>query len=97
MVAVPYAATTRLILTGMARRDNMAGRCEICGKSAVVGGTVARRGVPKKKGGIGRKTTGRTKRRFKPNIQRVRVKVGSSVRRMNVCTKCITSGRIEKA
>ena len=74
----------------------MAGKCQICGKAAVSGGMISRRGLPKKQGGVGRKTTGRSKRRFKPNVQRIRVKVGGSVKRMNVCTKCITSGRIEK-
>ncbi len=74
----------------------MAGRCQICGKGVATGGNITRRGIAKKKGGIGRKTTGHTKRKFKPNIQRVRVKVGGSATKMNVCTKCITSGRIEK-
>ena len=74
----------------------MAGRCQVCRKSVATGGIITRRGIPKKKGGIGRKTTGRTKRKFKPNIQRIRVKVGGSAKRMNVCTKCITSGRIGK-
>lgn len=74
----------------------MAGRCQVCGKGVATGGIITRRGIAKKKGGIGRKTTGHVKRKFKPNIQRVRVKVGGSAKRMNVCTKCITSGRVEK-
>ncbi len=74
----------------------MAGRCQICGKGVAAGGTTSRRGIAKKKGGIGRKTTGRSKRKFKPNIQRIKVKVGGGAKKMNVCTKCITSGRIEK-
>jgi ribosomal protein L28 len=32
-----------------------------------------------------------------PNLQRVRVMVGRAVRRMNVCTRCIRSGSIQKA
>jgi len=39
----------------------------------------------------------RTKRRWNPNIQRVRAKVGSSVRRVNVCTSCIKAGKVVKA
>ncbi len=74
----------------------MASKCQVCGKSVASGRTIARRGLAKKKGGVGKKITGRTKRKFRPNIQRVRVKVGSSVKRMNVCTRCIVSGRIEK-
>lgn len=74
----------------------MGSKCNICGKSVASGGTVARRGIAKKKGGVGKKITGRSKRKYRVNIQRVRVKVGGSVKRMNVCTRCITSGRIEK-
>jgi large subunit ribosomal protein L28 len=38
----------------------------------------------------------RTKRRWNPNIQRIRVQVGRSTRRMNVCTSCIKAGKITK-
>lgn len=75
----------------------MAKRCEICGKTAIVGNRVARRGLPKKKGGIGLKTTGITRRRFRPNIQKIRVRVRGAVRRMSVCARCIKSGKVEKA
>jgi large subunit ribosomal protein L28 len=70
--------------------------CEICGKSVAFGGVIQRRGLAKKKGGVGVKIKGRSKRKFKPNIQRVRVKVGGTTKRMNVCTVCLTSGRVEK-
>jgi large subunit ribosomal protein L28 len=36
-------------------------------------------------------------RRWLPNLQRVRVMVGSAVKRMNVCTRCIRTGKIAKA
>jgi large subunit ribosomal protein L28 len=32
-----------------------------------------------------------------PNLQRVRVKVGKAVKRLNVCTRCIRAGKIRKA
>jgi ribosomal protein L28 len=32
-----------------------------------------------------------------PNLQRIRVKIGSAVKRMNVCTRCIRTGRVQKA
>lgn len=32
-----------------------------------------------------------------PNTQRVRVTVGGSVRHMNVCTRCLRSGKVERA
>ena len=38
-----------------------------------------------------------TKRRFNPNLQRVRVLVGGVARRAYVCTRCLKSGKVEKA
>ncbi len=38
-----------------------------------------------------------TKRRFDPNLQRVRITVGGGARRAYVCTRCLKSGRVEKA
>lgn len=73
----------------------MARRCEITGKGTRSGKTIARRGLPKKKGGVGLKTTGHTKRTFKSNIQKVRVLLpDGSVRRMKLATSVIKSGRI---
>lgn len=37
------------------------------------------------------------KRRFNPNLQRVRAEVGGHMKRMVVCTNCIKSGRVVKA
>jgi large subunit ribosomal protein L28 len=39
----------------------------------------------------------RTKRRWNPNIQRVRAVVGGSTKRIDVCTRCIKAGKIQKA
>ena len=74
----------------------MARVCDICEKRTRVGGTIARRGLPKRKGGVGLKTTGHSKRRFFPNLQKVQVQVGKVVQRMTVCTRCIKSGRVKK-
>jgi large subunit ribosomal protein L28 len=38
----------------------------------------------------------KTKRRFNPNLQRVRAQVDGSVRRIRVCTRCIRSGKVTK-
>jgi large subunit ribosomal protein L28 len=38
----------------------------------------------------------RTKRRWDPNIQRVRALINGSPRRINVCTSCIRAGKIIK-
>ncbi|NQT75435.1 MAG: 50S ribosomal protein L28 [Candidatus Omnitrophica bacterium] len=71
--------------------------CTICGKGPVAGRTIARRGLAKKKGGVGLKITGVTKRRFLPNLQTVRIILKGSPRRVRVCTSCIKAGKIKKA
>ncbi len=70
--------------------------CEFCGKRTRVGNRLARRGLAKAKGGVGIKTTGINKRKFKPNIQRVRAQIGGSVKRVKICTRCLKSGKIKK-
>jgi large subunit ribosomal protein L28 len=74
----------------------MARVCEFCNKGTRSGAQIARRGLPKKKGGVGLKTTGRTLRKFKPNIQRVRALVDGLPTRVKICTRCMKSGRITK-
>jgi large subunit ribosomal protein L28 len=39
----------------------------------------------------------RTKRRWNPNIQRVRALVNGSPKRVDVCTSCLKAGKIQKA
>jgi large subunit ribosomal protein L28 len=75
----------------------MARVCEICGKRTETGGIIARRGLPKKQGGVGLRITGRTHRKFKPNIQKVRAVVNGEVRRVKLCTRCLKSGKVVKA
>ncbi len=76
----------------------MARVCEICGKSAQVGNRIETRGKAKYLGGVGTKITGKTRRQFRPNLQRVRVATpGGGAKRMKVCTECIRSGSIRKA
>lgn len=74
----------------------MARECEICGKKTTVGNQYARRGLAKAKGGVGKKVTGKNKRKFHPNLQKVRAVVGGTVRRLRVCTRCIKSGKLVK-
>jgi large subunit ribosomal protein L28 len=38
-----------------------------------------------------------TKRRFNPNLQRVRVLLGGKATRAYVCTRCLRGGKVEKA
>jgi large subunit ribosomal protein L28 len=74
----------------------MARVCEFCGKGTATGKSIARRGLPKKKGGVGLRITGRSKRTFKPNIQRVRAVVDGVATRVKICTRCMKSGKITK-
>ncbi|HUS46207.1 MAG TPA: 50S ribosomal protein L28 [Phycisphaerae bacterium] len=72
-------------------------KCEICGKTSSSGSSIKRRGKAKYLGGVGRKVTGISKRRFKPNLQRVRVELENGTRkRMRVCAQCISAGRVKK-
>jgi large subunit ribosomal protein L28 len=71
--------------------------CDICGKGPVAGRMIMYKGLSKKKGGIGLNITGITKRRFMPNIQKIKVIEGGTVMRKKVCTRCIKGGKITKA
>ncbi len=72
--------------------------CEICNKKTVAGNQIETRGLAKWKGGVGKKITGKTKRKFKPNIQKVKALVNkNTVRRIKVCTRCISAGKVIKA
>jgi len=75
----------------------MAKRCEICKKGAMRGNSVARRGMARAKGGAGRKITGITKRKFLPNLQRVKANINGKVKTVNVCSKCLKGGKVKKA
>lgn len=70
--------------------------CHFTGKRTRFGRSIARRGKAKYLGGVGRKTTGISKRSFKPNIQRVRALVDGKVVRIKVSAKAIRNGMVVK-
>ena len=70
--------------------------CYFTGKRTRAGRTYARRGKAKYLGGVGRKITGKTKRKFKPNIQKVRALVDGKVMRIRVSTRAIRNGLVVK-
>ncbi len=74
----------------------MARKCPFTGKKTIFGRSIARRGKAKYLGGVGRKVTGISKRRFKPNIQKVRAVVNGRVCRIRVSAKAIRMGLITK-
>ncbi len=71
--------------------------CEICSKGPRAGRTIMRRGLAKKKGGVGQRITGISPRRFLPNLKMVRALVDGKVKRIKVCAKCLKAGKIKKA
>ena len=70
--------------------------CYFTGKKTSAGRSIARRGKAKYLGGVGIKTTGVTKRKSKPNIQRVRALVDGKVCRIKVSAKAIRMGLVVK-
>ena len=75
----------------------MAGVCEVCGKKPQLGNRVQTRGKAKYLGGVGTKITGITRRKFKPNLQRVRVTTAKGANKtLRVCTQCLRSGAITR-
>ena len=62
----------------------MARKCSICGKGVLTGMKVS-------------KANNRSHRRWLPNLQWVRAKVGKQIKRIRVCTRCLHAGKVEKA
>ncbi|MDY6989551.1 MAG: 50S ribosomal protein L28 [Thermodesulfobacteriota bacterium] len=61
----------------------MAKVCEICGKKPMTGHHVSH-------------AHNLTKRRFYPNLQRVRAISNGRIKRIKVCTRCLRSGLVVK-
>ena len=74
----------------------MARVCAFTGKKTQFGNQLTRRGLAKAKGGVGIKTTGCTRRKFKPNIQKVRAFIDGRTVRVKLSTKAMKTGLIAK-
>jgi large subunit ribosomal protein L28 len=74
----------------------MSRECYFTGKRTVSGNSISRRGKAKHLGGVGRKITGITRRKFKPNIQKVHAVIDGKICRIKVSTKAIHVGLIQK-
>ncbi len=70
--------------------------CHFTGKRTRAGRKICRRGKAKYLGGVGIKTTGVTKRKFKPNIQKVRAVIDGKICRIRVSAKAIRMGLVVK-
>lgn len=75
----------------------MARVCQLTGKRPTKGNIIWRSGKAKKEGGIGMHITGVTKRRFLPNLQRVKAVVDGEVKYIRVSAKAIKKGLVTKA
>ena len=62
----------------------MSKKCDICGKKPMVGNNVSH-------------AHNKTKRRFYPNLQKVRALRNGRMERITACTQCIKSGFVVKA
>ncbi len=62
-------------------------KCEICDKSVSFGNklSITRSHISK-----------RTTRAWKPNLRKVKAVVNGEHKRINVCTKCLRSGKVER-
>ncbi|MBQ1230730.1 MAG: 50S ribosomal protein L28 [Clostridia bacterium] len=59
-------------------------KCEICSKEVAFGIKVSH-------------SHRRTNRVWKPNVKRVKAIVNGTPRHINVCTRCLRSGKVERA
>jgi large subunit ribosomal protein L28 len=75
----------------------MARICELTGKRPIKGNRIWRSGKAKKVGGIGTHVTAITKRRFFPNLQRVKAVINGEVRYIRVTAKAIKQGLVTKS
>jgi large subunit ribosomal protein L28 len=76
----------------------MAKICAITGRRPVKGSIIHRKGQTKKSGGIGTHITSITKRKFRPNLQRIRIEMpNGGTKRVWVSVKAIKAGLVKKA
>jgi large subunit ribosomal protein L28 len=62
----------------------MSRKCEICGKGQVSGNNVSH-------------SNRHTRRKWNANIQSVKVEENGTKKRISVCTRCIKSGKVQRA
>lgn len=59
-------------------------KCSVCGKQVITGHQASHSNI-------------KTKRRWAPNVKRVRAIVNGSPRRIYACTRCLRSGKVQRA
>ena len=59
-------------------------KCEVCGKGVGFGKKYSHSHI-------------RSNRQWKPNVQQVKVILNGTPKKMNVCTRCLRSGKVQRA
>lgn len=75
----------------------MARICPLTGRRPIKGSIIWRSGKAKREGGIGTHVTAITKRRFIPNLQRVKAIIDGQVKYIRVSTRALKKGLVVKA
>ena len=79
-----YVINPTPLCAGPVEDNFMAQRCDICGKGPMTGSNISH-------------AHNVTKRRWLPNLQRVRAVVDGRPKFIRVCTRCLRSGKVVKA
>ena len=74
----------------------MPNQCHFTGKKTTFGRRISRSGAAIKKGGFGLHISGKARRTFKPNLQKVTALIDGKPRKIKVSTKAIKSGLVTK-
>ncbi len=70
-------------ITGLGEGSKVAKVCVICNKSKNTGYKISHSNI-------------KNKRKWRPNIQRIKILLNGSPRRVNVCSRCIKAGKVNK-
>ncbi len=63
--------------------EGMARVCSVCNKGTISGSNISH-------------ALNHTKRKWKPNIRRVKTTVNGNTKRVDVCARCLRSGKVER-
>ncbi len=61
----------------------MSSKCEVCGKGPIFGNNVSH-------------SHKKTRRIFKPNMQKIRAEIGGKVKNIHICSRCLRSNKVKK-
>ncbi|MCG9478798.1 MAG: 50S ribosomal protein L28 [Actinomycetia bacterium] len=61
----------------------MSAKCDICGKGPLFGNSVSH-------------SHKKTRKVFKPNLQKIKAEINGKVKRINICSRCLKSNKVKK-